>query len=309
MPLTRRNLLLSSAAAGATIAALPGSAIAAAPDRPLRTDPFTLGVASGDPADDGFVLWTRLAPEPLADDGLGGMPSRPFPVQWELATDERFRQVIRRGTTLARPESAHSLHIELDGLPAGREFFYRFRADHYLSQVGRTLTAPSPRTLQAQLRMGFVSCAQYEHGYFTAYRRLAEEHPDLILHLGDYQYEHRKGDYVAPGGNVRDHDGPETETLANYRQRYAQYRTDADLQAAHGWRTSTCSTPGSTGTTSCAATASGTARRRSTRPAPSWAPSRRSGSSTGSTARRHAGTSSASRCSSPSRTGTPVRAR
>jgi alkaline phosphatase D len=233
MPLTRRTLLLS-AAAGAGIAALPGAAaIAAPPYRPLRTDPFTLGVASGDPAHDGFVLWTRLAPQPLAEDGLGGMPSRSVPVQWELATDERFRRVIRRGTALARPESAHSVHIELDGLPAGREFFYRFRADGHLSPAGRTRTAPPPWTRHGALVMAFVSCSQYEHGYFTAYRRLAEEEPDLILHLGDYQYEYTRDTYVAPGGNPRDHEGPETETLANYRQRHGQYKSDADLQAAH----------------------------------------------------------------------------
>ncbi|MCW2760291.1 MAG: alkaline phosphatase, partial [Marmoricola sp.] len=83
------------------------------------------------------------------------------------------------------------------------------------------------------LAMSFVSCSQFEHGWFTAYRRLAEDEPELILHLGDYQYEYRAGGYVAPGGNVRDHDGPETVTLANYRQRLAQYRTDPDLQAAH----------------------------------------------------------------------------
>jgi alkaline phosphatase D len=83
------------------------------------------------------------------------------------------------------------------------------------------------------LTMCVTSCSQYEHGFFTAYARLAEEEPELVLHLGDYQYEYAAGAYVAPGGNVRDHVGPETETLANYRQRYAQYKTDADLQAAH----------------------------------------------------------------------------
>jgi alkaline phosphatase D len=81
--------------------------------------------------------------------------------------------------------------------------------------------------------MCFASGAEYEHGWFTAYRRLAEEHPDLVLHLGNYQYEYPAGQYVAPSGNVRDHVGPLTATLASYRQRYAQYKTDPDLQAAH----------------------------------------------------------------------------
>jgi alkaline phosphatase D len=234
MPISRRTLIIGSVAAGTAAAALPGAAASASTGGGLlRTDPFTLGVASGDPDHDGFVLWTRLAPQPLAEDGLGGMPDRPVAVHWELAADERFRHVVRRGATLAHPRSAHSVHIELNGLPPGREFFYRFKADRYVSPVGRTRTAPAPWALGGALAMAFVSCSQYEHGYFTAYRRLAEEEPDLVLHLGDYQYEYTKDTYNIPGGNPRDHEGPETETLANYRQRHAQYKADADLQAAH----------------------------------------------------------------------------
>nr|MDT0658817.1 alkaline phosphatase D family protein [Micromonospora sp. DSM 115978] len=247
MSLSRRTLLVTGAAVSAaaavpgTAAAVPGTAAArpartdtgVAATRPLPADPFTLGVASGDPDHDGFALWTRLAPQPLAEDGLGGMPSRPVPVRWELAADERFRHVVRRGTAVARPESAHSVHVELDGLPAGREYFYRFRAERFASPVGRTRTAPAPWSMGGTLTMAFASCSQFEHGYFTAYRRLAEADPDLVLHLGDYQYEYTKGSYVAPGGNPRDHEGPETVTLANYRQRHAQYKTDPDLRAAH----------------------------------------------------------------------------
>ena len=102
-----------------------------------------------------------------------------------------------------------------------------------MSSTGRTLTAPARGTTPRELAMAFVSCSQFEHGYFTAYRRLAEDRPDLVLHLGDYQYEYTKNTYVAPGGNVRDHDGPETTDLASYRQRHAQYKADPDLQAAH----------------------------------------------------------------------------
>ncbi|MFK3981903.1 alkaline phosphatase D family protein [Micromonospora sp. NPDC050397] len=235
MSVSRRTLLLSGAAigaAGAVTGALAAPA-GATPARPLREDPFTLGVASGDPDSDGFVLWTRLAPQPLAEDGLGGMPSRAVPVRWELAADERFRHVVRHGTAIARPESAHSVHVELNGLLPGREYFYRFHAERHTSPVGRTRTAPAPWSLGGSLAMAFVSCSQYEHGYFTAYKRLAEADPDLILHLGDYQYEYAPDTYNIPGGNPRDHQGPETRTLANYRQRHAQYKTDQDLQAAH----------------------------------------------------------------------------
>ncbi|MBM2619875.1 alkaline phosphatase D family protein [Actinoplanes sp. LDG1-06] len=235
MALSRRTLLLSSAAAGVAGAATtwPLAATAAPYRGPLRADPFTLGIASGDPESDGFVLWTRLAPAPLAEDGLGGMPARVVPVEWEVAADERFRRIVRRGVTAARPESAHTVHVEVGHLLPGREYFYRFRAEGYLSPVGRTRTAPSSWAAGGTLAMAFASCSQYEHGYFTAYRHLAADEPDIVLHLGDYQYEYQAGVYTVPGGNPRDHAGPETVTLANYRQRHAQYKTDPDLQAAH----------------------------------------------------------------------------
>lgn len=233
-PINRRTLLVAGGlATAAAVTSTPRPANAAPRPRPLPGDPFTLGVASGDPDHDGFVLWTRLALNPLAEDGLGGMPDRTIPVRWEVASDERFRRIERRGTAAARPAAAHSVHIELNGLRPGRDYWYRFRAGDHVSPAGRTRTAPHPAAFGPALAMGFVSCSQFEHGYFTAYRRLAEEHPDLILHLGDYQYEYRKGVYNSPGGNVRDHDGPETVTLANYRQRHAQYKSDRDLQAAH----------------------------------------------------------------------------
>jgi alkaline phosphatase D len=230
----RRSFIVTGLAAGAVLT-LP-AATSRANGRtagPIGADPFTLGVASGDPSPDGFVLWTRLAPTPLAEDGMGGMPNRVVPVRWEVATDERFRRVVRRGTALARPQWGHSVHIELDGLDPGREYWYRFKAYRWISPVGRTRTAPPRWAFPSALAMAFVSCSQYEHGYFTAYRRLAEEDPDLILHLGDYQYEYAPDVYTIPGGNPRDHAGPETVTLANYRQRHAQYKTDPDLQAAH----------------------------------------------------------------------------
>lgn len=191
------------------------------------SDPFTLGVASGEPSPDGMVIWTRLAPVPLADDGLGGMPWRMVDVEWEIATDERFRGIEQRGMAAATPESAHTVHVELAGLRPGTQYFYRFRAGGYLSATGRTRTAPAPDAMPS-LTMCFASCSNYEQGWFTGYRRLAEDHPDLVVHLGDYQYE-----YAGRPGGVRTHAGPETVTLAQYRQRFAQYRIDPDLQAAH----------------------------------------------------------------------------
>ncbi|OLR90580.1 alkaline phosphatase D family protein [Actinokineospora bangkokensis] len=222
---TRRSVLFGGAAAvGLTAVGLP--ALAATAPRRLA-DPFTLGVASGDPTEDGVVLWTRLAPDPLAPDGHGGMPNRVIPVQWQLAADERFTRVVRAGVGFARPEAAHSVHVEPAGLRPGTEYFFRFRAEGHLSPTGRTRTAPAAGTLGA-LTMCFASCSHYGEGFFTAYRRLAEDQPDLVLHLGDYQYE-----YAAKAADVRPVAGPETRTLADYRLRHAQYKTDPDLQLAH----------------------------------------------------------------------------
>ncbi|MEE2524568.1 alkaline phosphatase D family protein [Pseudarthrobacter sp. J75] len=232
--ISRRSLLSVGLGAG-IVAAMPGAAVAVstADDTGLKTDPFMLGIASGEPWADGFVLWTRLALNPLAEDGLGGMPNRSIPVAWEVAEDEGMRKVVARGIEQARVETGHSIHVELKGLKSGREYFYRFRAGRYVTAVGRTMTSPALHETPAALAMAFASCSQFEHGYFTAYRHLAEDHPDLVLHLGDYIYEYKKDSYVIGGGNPRDHEGPETTTLAGYRQRHAQYKSDADLQAAH----------------------------------------------------------------------------
>jgi alkaline phosphatase D len=173
------------------------------------------------------VLWTRLALDPLADTGLGGMPDRCIPVRWQVAKDEGFRRLVRAGTTTARPDAAHSVHVEVGGLRPGHEYYYRFRVDGHVSPTGRTLTTPARGTSQ-DLTICFASCAHFGEGYFTAYRRMAEDRPDLMLHLGDYQYE-----YAAKASDVRVVAGPETRTLANYRQRHAQYKSDPDLQLAH----------------------------------------------------------------------------
>ncbi len=160
------------------------------------------------------------------------MPPRAVPVRWEVAEDERFARVIRRGTEVTVPETGHSVHIEVAGLSPAREYFYRFRTEDEISPAGRTRTAPAPGST-SPLRMGFASCSMYEHGYFTAYRHMAEDDLDLIVHLGDYIYEHAPSQYLSPTGNVRSFSNGHILTLADYRTRYAQYRSDADLQAAH----------------------------------------------------------------------------
>ena len=236
-----RRAVLAGSAASLSLLSTPVAAAAARPpliDGSLRTrerlrDPFTLGVASGDPEPDSVVIWTRLAPHPLAWDGLGGMPAREVRVDWQVATDPQFTQVVRLGSVRALPRMAHSVHVEVHGLEPEREYFYRFRAEGNLSPAGRTRTAPAYASSPTSFTVAAASCAELEHGYFTAYRRMAEDGPDLVLHLGDYLYEFRRNGYVAYPHNVRRHVGPETVTLAGYRQRHAQYKTDPDLQLAH----------------------------------------------------------------------------
>ena len=146
-----------------------------------------------------------------------------------MARDPRFRRVERRGSVTAGPETAHAVHVELHRLDPGREYHYRFHVDGWTSASGRAVTTPRPDAVGGALTMAFASCSNYPAGFFTAYRHLAEEQPDVVLHLGDYQYEYG----AAPNPIGRGVLGPETVTLANYRQRHAQYKTDPDLQLAH----------------------------------------------------------------------------
>ena len=233
LDLSRRGLLRGAGGLAALAALAPAPRRAFA--QPLfRTFPFTLGVSSGDPAPDGFVIWTRLAPEPLAPDG--GMVRAPMEVTWEVAEDARFTRIAASGQALARPELAHAVHVEVAGLTPGRPYAYRFRAGREVSAVGRARTAPAPGASPARLRFAFAGCQHYEHGHFTAWRHIAAE-PDLdfVFHYGDYIYEYRGRVPGQPGWGprVRAHLGEETIALADYRLRYAQYRLDADLQAAH----------------------------------------------------------------------------
>jgi alkaline phosphatase D len=229
-----RRVLLKAVAIGASGLAAP-ALIGRAAGQTLswsNGDPFSLGVASGAPSTQGFVIWTRLAPEPLSPDPAtpGGMPPEPVQIQYEVAADDAMREVVQRGTVSAEPSFAHTVHVDLKGLAPARFYWYRFSSGSAQSRIGRALTLPSPDSKPDRLRFGFVSCANYEHGYFSAYRHLADEHPDVVLFLGDYIYE-GIGDKA---DTVRRHsDGVEAKTLAAYRNRYAQYRLDPDLQRIH----------------------------------------------------------------------------
>lgn len=223
---TRRGVLLQAAAlAGAALA--PAALAPRAFGRTNPDDPFTLGVASGEPSPDGMVIWTRLAPRPLEPNG--GMPARSVPVRWEVAEDPGFRVIAARGKALAGPAAGHSVHVELEGLRPGREYWYRFMTDAGASPVGRTLTAPPEGADVEMLKLAFGSCQKYEAGFYGAYRHLVEDRPDLVLFLGDYIYEANPGSKNA----VRLHKNPEPRDVGGYRVRYATYKTDPLLQAAH----------------------------------------------------------------------------
>jgi alkaline phosphatase D len=191
----------------------------------FRRDPFTLGVASGAPLPSAVVIWTRLAPRPL--DG-GGVGNRAIAVDWEVAADEGFGRIVRRGRVDAVPRRAHSVHVDVRRLEPGRWYFYRFRAGDAVSPIGRTRTAPDARSGLGHVRYGFASCQHFEFGYYGAHRHLAAEDVDLVLFLGDYLYEN-----PARPDRVRQHIGDEARTLTEYRNRHAQYKTDPDLQRLH----------------------------------------------------------------------------
>ena len=221
MDLERRSFLIGAAATVATLRAA-ASVASASPRAPLPADPFTLGVASGDPLADGIVLWTRLAPDPTNG---GGMPPDAVAVTWELAASAAFTTVLATDVTNAIADLAHTVHVEVDGLDPDTDYWYRFSVEGWTSPVGRThtLAIGAPEAL----RFGFVSCQNYASGYYPALAALAEEDCDLWLHLGDYIYEN------ANGGPARSHGPDECITLAQYRNRYGLYKSDPDLQAAH----------------------------------------------------------------------------
>ena len=193
----------------------------------LKENPFTLGVASGDPDHEGMVLWTKLAPKPLQLDS--GMPIESFvEVLWEIASDEKMNSVVQSGTTLATPHLGHSVHVETKGLNPDSWYWYRFTVGQYESPIGRTRTMPLDHVMAKNLRFAVTSCQNFEQGLFTAYEQMIEDNVDLVFHLGDYIYEYKGFD-----NKTRKHLGPEIENLAQYRQRYAQYRMDPLLQKMH----------------------------------------------------------------------------
>ncbi|WP_020655948.1 alkaline phosphatase D family protein [Massilia niastensis] len=224
MDAPRRLFLLQGARVSAALAGaslLQGAASAGS------AYPFSLGVASGSPLPDSVILWTRILADPL---GAGTTPPVALAVQWEVAEDEGFRRIVTRGAASALPALGHSVHVDVKGLLPERWYWYRFMLGDAVSSVGRTRTAPAPGALPALLKMAVASCQHWEFGSYAAHRHIAAAAPDLVAFLGDYIYEWGPYQLQHPSYARR---GPESLTLDDYRRRYAQYKSDPDLQAAH----------------------------------------------------------------------------
>jgi len=221
-PLDRRTFLRASGALAGLVGlrVVPGARALAA-----TSSLFSLGVASGDPTPTSVLLWTRLAPDPLNG---GGMSPKPVRVRWEVARDEGMQQIVRRGQVTAKPGDGHTVHVIAGGLAPDSWYFYRFSAMGETSRVGRTRTLPARGALASRLRLAVVSCQDYQNGYYAAYRDIAEHDLDFVVHTGDYIYE-----YAANPAAIRQHRGGECQTLDDYRNRYALYRLDPQLQDAH----------------------------------------------------------------------------
>lgn len=194
----------------------------------FQKNPFTLGVASGSPTHDSVVLWTRLVGENAIV-----LAGRNIAVRWEVAHDEHFKSIVQKGQAQATDALGHSVHVEVQNLSSSRWYFYRFMVGDATSRVGRTRTLAKIGTTSDKLRIAFASCQRWEAGYFTPYKHMMADSPDMVLFLGDYIYEY-------PGNPVSSVRPPSASsamgfvlTLDDYRARYAQYKTDPDLQAMH----------------------------------------------------------------------------
>lgn len=227
---SRRRFLTGAVALGATVPLVGWGRPGCRPTPPpppvaLPAGVFSLGVASGDPLPTAVVIWTRLAPAPLEG---GGMPEVDVPVRWEVAADEQFRHVVRRGDVVASPQWAHSVHVDVRHLRPGAWYHYRFIVGDQVSPVGRTRTAPAPGHRRDPLRFLFGSCQNWQSGYWPLWAHAPSDDPDVVLHLGDYIYESG-----VSGSAVRPHNSGEVRTLDAYRNRYGLYKGDPALQGIH----------------------------------------------------------------------------
>ncbi|MWA10536.1 alkaline phosphatase D family protein [Streptomyces sp. BA2] len=228
-PAPSRRTVVKAAAATTALAPLAAAPLAHAAEGPA----FHHGVASGDPLPDGVLLWTRVTPIPEASPGSGKGPDTE--VSWEIAKDKGFTQIVGQGSLTARAATDHTVKADVRGLSPATTYYFRFSAGDTHSPVGRTRTTPAHEAAAPGVRFGVVSCANWEAGYFSAYRHLAARTElDAVLHLGDYVYEYPSGEYPAAKYAVRQHEPRhEIVSLADYRTRHGAHKTDPDAQAMH----------------------------------------------------------------------------
>ncbi len=222
----RREFLEAAGRLAGLAAAFSLPVPAGAQGRP-STYPFSLGVASGSPLPDSVIIWTRILSDPL---NAASTPPVALAVQWEVAHDRTFTRVVARGSSTALPALAHSVHVDVKGLTPDCWYFYRFMHGGVTSPVGRTRTAPARDVMPPLLKLAVASCQHWEFGSFAAHRHIAAAAPDLVAFLGDYIYEWGSYSLTHPARAYR---VDESFSLAQYRARYAQYKSDPDLQSAH----------------------------------------------------------------------------
>ena len=218
MAVSRREFFGATAAIGlAGLVRLEGQ------PAPSARTVFRHGVASGDPLPDRVILWTRVT-------AAGNSTPE---VQFEVAADIGFKRVVLRGTTETAWARDFTVKIDASGLQPGTTYYYRFESLGERSPVGRTRTLPASGA--GHLRIAIASCSNFPYGYFNVYNRIAQRADlDAVLHLGDYLYEYANATYGdgTKLGRISDPDR-EIVSIADYRQRHAQYKSDPDLQEAH----------------------------------------------------------------------------
>ncbi|SFE37476.1 alkaline phosphatase D [Lentibacillus persicus] len=213
---------------------MPSEQLAGVYTPSFKNNPFQLGVASGDPLPNSVVLWTRLAPSPLAENGLGGMPDLNVVVEWEIAKDPNFHYVVQRGSAGALPELNHAVHVEVDGLEPDCFYYYRFQTGSAVSPIGRTKTLPAANSSVSDLSFAMASCQAWYDGYYTAYQHMAADNLDFVMFFGNYIYEYPiDTNHLVRQQFLSEAHRAKVIQLNQYRLRYALFKTDPDLQAAH----------------------------------------------------------------------------
>ena len=212
--------------AGAQAQLLQGAVLSHGPR--WQVDPFSLGVASGQPQPSSVVLWTRLR----IHDADAALKAQSLEVVCEVFADAALRQPVRQWRVQTDASRAHSVHVVASGLQPGRPYWYRFVCGNAMSPVGRARTSPGLEDPVDRLRIALASCQHYEQGYFVAHREMAQRDLDLVLFVGDYIYESSNPQYM-----LRKHEGGVPKSLNEYRERHAHYKSDTDLQACHAAHT------------------------------------------------------------------------